>query len=109
MRNDQARRDEEVSDVRIDLPAGRIVKVPVKAVIVVGDRRECDPEAVSKLAESMLVIDLKTPPRTTCRPKSSRHRIHDQEPIRCCPDYVQSTSASDRRAPQTIIGKTAQD
>jgi ParB/RepB/Spo0J family partition protein len=61
MRNDQARRDEEVSDVQIDLPAGRIVKVPVKAVIVLGDRRECDPEAVSKLAESMLVIGLKTP------------------------------------------------
>lgn len=38
-----------------------IVKVPVKAVIVAGDRRECDPEAVSKLAESMSAIGLKTP------------------------------------------------
>jgi ParB/RepB/Spo0J family partition protein len=38
-----------------------IVKVPVKAVIVPADRRECDPEAVSKLAESMSTIGLKTP------------------------------------------------
>src|SRR5262249_32275699 len=38
-----------------------IVKVPVKAGIVAGDRRGCEPEAVSKLAESMSAIGLKTP------------------------------------------------
>jgi ParB family chromosome partitioning protein len=38
-----------------------IVKVPVKAVIVPGDRRERDPEAVSQLADSMSAIGLKTP------------------------------------------------
>jgi len=37
-----------------------IITVPVDSVIVPG-RRECDPEVVSKVAESMSVIGLKTP------------------------------------------------
>jgi hypothetical protein len=38
-----------------------IIKVPVKSVIVPDTRGECDPGVVSKLAESMSVIGLKTP------------------------------------------------
>jgi ParB family chromosome partitioning protein len=38
-----------------------IVNVPMNAVIVPVDRRECDPEAVSQLADSMSAIGLKTP------------------------------------------------
>jgi hypothetical protein len=38
-----------------------IIKVPLKSVIVPDTRGECDPGVVSKLAESMSVIGLKTP------------------------------------------------
>src|SRR5262249_50684620 len=38
-----------------------IVKVRVKDVIIADDRRGCDPETVSKLAESISMIGLKTP------------------------------------------------
>lgn len=38
-----------------------IIKVPVKSVIVPDTRGECDPWVISKLAESMSVIGLKTP------------------------------------------------
>lgn len=37
------------------------IKVPVQAVIIPDSRRECDPEAVSQLADSMSAIGLKTP------------------------------------------------
>jgi ParB family transcriptional regulator, chromosome partitioning protein len=39
----------------------KIIKVPVKSVIVPGTRGERDPEAVSQLADSMSAIGLRTP------------------------------------------------